>query len=105
MDLGGAETIGEGTADHALDGLTTALDHLVNVVDDGGVDSFDNGRLLAFLQSFERVRNRLSLVDHRDRRLRPTRIGGCTDAALHQKGAGPSAAPVARRGVSPGVSG
>lgn len=52
-------------ADHALDGLTTALDHLVKVVDDGGLGSFDNGRLLEFLQSFERVRNRLSLVDHR----------------------------------------
>lgn len=61
-----ADRFGAGVAvDHALDQLTTALDHLVKVVEDGGLDSFDNGRLQGFIQSFERTRNRLSLVDHR----------------------------------------
>jgi hypothetical protein len=51
--------------DHALDQLTTALDHLVKVVEDGGLDLYDNGQVLGFLQSFERMRNRMALVDHR----------------------------------------
>ena len=51
--------------DHALDQLSTALDHLVKVVEDGGLDGHDNVGLVGFLQTFERVRNRLSLVDHR----------------------------------------
>jgi len=54
-----ADRFGAGVAvDHALDQLTTALDHLVKVVEDGGLDSFDNGRLQGFIQSFERTRNR-----------------------------------------------
>lgn len=50
--------------DHALDQFSTALDHLVKVVGDGGLDAFPDGALVAFMQSFERVRNRMSLVDH-----------------------------------------
>jgi hypothetical protein len=49
----------------ALDGLSTSLDHLVKLVEDGGLDSLDNSGLLGFVQSFEKVRNRLPLVDHR----------------------------------------
>lgn len=51
--------------DHALDQLSTALDHLVKVVEDGGLDYYDNAQMVGFMQSFERFRNRQSLVDHR----------------------------------------
>ena len=50
--------------DHALDQLTVGLDHLVKLVGDGGLDLFDDPGLVGFLQGFEKVRNRLSLVDH-----------------------------------------
>jgi hypothetical protein len=51
--------------DVALDVLSTSLDHLVKLVEDGGLDSLPNSGLLGFVQSFEKVRNRLPLVDHR----------------------------------------
>ncbi len=51
--------------DHALVELETALDHLVKVVEDGGLDHVDDLGLVGFLQGFERLRNRMSLVDHR----------------------------------------
>ena len=66
MNQGADEPRAEATpVDHALDQLTTALDHLVKVVEDGGLDHYDNAQLLDFLQSFERMRNRMALVDHR----------------------------------------
>ena len=63
MTLGSAEVVGP--VDHALDALVTAVDHLVKVVDDGGLDGYDDAQLLGFLQDFERVRNRLPVGDHR----------------------------------------
>src|SRR3954447_4802711 len=51
--------------DHALDALSTAVDHLVKVVEDGGLDAYDDAGLLGFARSFEQVRRRTSLVDHR----------------------------------------
>ena len=67
MVLGGeTAAVAEPTPiDVALDGLSTSLDHLVKLVEDGGLDCFDNSGLLDFARSFERVRNRLPLVDHR----------------------------------------
>ncbi len=66
MNLGDTERQAEVTpVDHALDQLSTALDHLVKVVEDGGLDYYDNSQLVGFMQSFERFRNRQSLVDHR----------------------------------------
>jgi Domain of unknown function (DUF222)/HNH endonuclease len=50
---------------HALLALTVALDGLVSAVDEGGLEHFDDEELVEFLQDFERVRNRLPLVDHR----------------------------------------
>ena len=50
--------------DQALDQLSVGLDHLVKLVEDGGLDHYDDHGLVGFLQGFERVRNRLSLVDH-----------------------------------------
>lgn len=66
MELGGGSTVGEVTpVDHALEHLSTDLDHLVKLVEDGGLDHYDNSRLVGFVQSFEQFRNRLALVDHR----------------------------------------
>ena len=57
---------GEPTAaDAALDGFVAALDHLVGVVDGGGLDGYDGLRLVGFLQRFEQARNRTAVVDHR----------------------------------------
>jgi hypothetical protein len=66
MDLG----LGNGSAmlanpvEDALDQLSVGLDHLVKLVEDGGLDHYDDPGLVGFLQSFERVRNRLPLIDH-----------------------------------------
>jgi hypothetical protein len=51
--------------DHALDQLVTARDHLVKLVDDGGLDGLDNSELVGFWQSFESFRNGLPVLDHR----------------------------------------
>lgn len=51
--------------DHALDQLITSFDHLLKVAEDGGLDHYDTSQLCGFLQSFERFRNRLALIDHR----------------------------------------
>ena len=52
-------------ADAALDTFVESLDHLIAVVDDGGLDGFDASGLMGFLQRFEQARNRSALVDHR----------------------------------------
>ena len=49
----------------ALQALDTALAHLVAVVEAGGLEDYDSPGLVGFLQSFEALRNRLSLIDHR----------------------------------------
>ena len=65
MEIAGTDLVEETAADAALDGFVAALDHLIGVVDDGGLDGFDGLRLVGFLQRFERARNRTALVDHR----------------------------------------
>ncbi|MET1004807.1 MAG: DUF222 domain-containing protein [Propionibacteriaceae bacterium] len=47
-----------------MDQLSTALDHVVKVVEDGGLGGLDDLALVGFMQRFERVRNRMPLVDH-----------------------------------------
>ena len=59
-----AEEITTPVAD-ALKVFETALDGLVATVEAGGLDHFDDAELMAFLQGFERARNRMALVDHR----------------------------------------
>ena len=63
MEVGAADAIGN-PVEHALDQLSVGLDHLVKLVEDGGLDHYDDPGLVGFLQGFEKVRNRLSLVDH-----------------------------------------
>lgn len=70
MELGGKAADGRVVtpADHALDQFVTGLDHLVKVVkvvEDGGLGHYGNADLVGFMQAFERVRNRMPLVDHR----------------------------------------
>jgi hypothetical protein len=48
----------------ALDQLHVSLDHLVKLVGDGGLEVLGDSQLMGFLQGFERLRNRLPLVDH-----------------------------------------
>ena len=66
MDLGvdDASAPSPNPVHQALDQLSVGLDHLVKLVEDGGLDHYDDPGLVGFLQSFEQVRNRLSLVDH-----------------------------------------
>lgn len=49
----------------ALDQVVKAFDQLLAVADDGGAHHLDDAGLVAFLQRFERLRNRVPLVDHR----------------------------------------
>ena len=67
MEFGGDSTVGSlpCPVDLALDALSTSLDHLVKLVEDGGLDVLDDAGFVGFLQGFERLRNRLPLVDHR----------------------------------------
>ena len=65
MESGGRAGRGATPVDHALDALSTALDHLVKVVEDGALDGYDQAGLLGFARSFEQVRRRSGLVDHR----------------------------------------
>jgi hypothetical protein len=50
--------------DLALDQLSVSLDHLVKLVEDRGLETFNDTQLVGFLHGFEQVRNRLPLVDH-----------------------------------------
>ena len=63
MEVGTADAIGN-PVDQALDQLSVGLDHLVKLVEDGGLDHYDDAGFVGFLQAVERVRNRVSLVDH-----------------------------------------
>ena len=58
--------LGEPTAvDLALAAHEASLDHLIKLVEDGGLGDHDDLGLVAVMQRFERLRNRLALVDHR----------------------------------------
>ena len=62
MEIEGREAT---AVDLALDGFSTGLEHLTNLVEDGGLDAFDDVAFVGFLQRFEQLRNRMALVDHR----------------------------------------
>ncbi len=45
----------------ALDQLSVGVDHLVKLVEDGGLDALDTVGFVGFVPGLERVRNRLRL--------------------------------------------
>ena len=51
-------------AELALDDLHVSVDHLLKLVEDRALGSLDDTGLVGFLQGFERLRNRLPLIDH-----------------------------------------
>ena len=51
-------------AEQALDALHVGLDHLIKLVEDRALETLDDTGLVGFLQGFERLRNRLPLIDH-----------------------------------------
>ena len=61
MDAGLDDSDGAVTPlDHAWDQVSTALQHLIKVVEDGGSEAYDVSQLLGLLGQFERARNQLS---------------------------------------------
>ena len=94
-----ARAAGRRRADHALDALSTALDHLVKVVEDGGLDGYDQAGLLGFARSFEQVRRRSGLVDHRlVRDLETRRVAEARPSPARERcWPGCSGCPAARR--------
>lgn len=50
--------------DLALEQLVASFDHLLGIVESGGLETYDDQRLLGFLTGVERMRNRLPLIDH-----------------------------------------
>ena len=57
--------VGDPTAaEQALEDLHVSVDHLIKLVEDRALESLDDTGLVGFLQGFERLRNRLPLVDH-----------------------------------------
>ena len=62
MEIGGREAT---AVDHVLDAWATAQDHLVKLVEDGGLDALDDLGFVGFLQRVERVRHQSALIDHR----------------------------------------
>src|SRR3954451_22511727 len=65
MEIEGGQDSGATPVDDALDALSTAVDHLVKVVEDGGLDGYDQAGLLGFERALEQARRRSGLVDHR----------------------------------------
>ena len=61
---GGVDDV-ESPVAFALDQFSLGVDHLVKILEDGGLDAFDNGGFVGVMQGLERVRNRLPLADHR----------------------------------------
>ena len=59
MDVGDPDQL-----EQALDGLQVGLDHLIKLVEDRALETLDDTGLVGFLQGFERLRNRLPLIDH-----------------------------------------
>ncbi len=53
-----------GQVEQALDTLHVDLDHLIKLVEDHGLETLDDPGLVGFLQGFEKLRNRLPLIDH-----------------------------------------
>ena len=98
--------------DLALEQLSLGVDHLVKLLEDGGLDHYDNAGFVTFTQDFEKIRNRIPLADHRiDRRrgaAEPARGAHPAEHGPHPDvdvaavaGGGVPAGPGRRRGRGP----
>jgi hypothetical protein len=68
MELGGSTTTQRhqrSTVDEALDRFDAALTDLISTAETGGLDQLEPDQQVAVWQRFERLRNKLPLVDHR----------------------------------------
>lgn len=59
------DAVGMDAVDDALGDFLASLDRLITVVEGGQLDSYDDLSWMAFVQAFEKGRNRIPLVDHR----------------------------------------
>ena len=59
MDVGDPDQL-----EQALDGLHVSLDHVIKLLEDRALETLDDNGLVGLLQGFERLRNRLPLIDH-----------------------------------------
>ena len=63
-----SRTPGDGSSSPPVDRFLTQLsgcfDQLVKLVEDGGLDGFDDPGLVGFMQGFDTFRNRIPLIDH-----------------------------------------
>ncbi|HZA05444.1 MAG TPA: hypothetical protein VE617_12840 [Propionibacteriaceae bacterium] len=53
--------------DAALDAVLLSFDRLLHLVEDGGLQQLDERQFLAFLQGYERIRNRARFVERQAR--------------------------------------
>jgi hypothetical protein len=66
--------------DVALDAVLASFDRLLQLVEDGGLQQLDDRQFIAFLQGYERIRNRARFVE-RQARLGVERASAATRAS------------------------
>ena len=56
-------TVDGHAVDAAMEAVLVDFDRLLQLVEDGGLQQLDDVQLVAFLQGYERVRNRIRFVE------------------------------------------
>lgn len=56
-------TVDAGAVDAAMEAVLVSFDRLLQLVEDGGLQQLDDHRFVAFLQGYERIRNRVRFVE------------------------------------------
>lgn len=56
-------TVDAGAVDAAMEAVLVSFDRLLQLVEDGGLQQLDDERFVAFLQGYERIRNRVRFVE------------------------------------------
>jgi hypothetical protein len=60
-------TVDANAVDAALDAVLTNFDRFLQLVENGGLQQLDDHQFLAFLQDYERMRNRVRFVERQAR--------------------------------------
>jgi tRNA A-37 threonylcarbamoyl transferase component Bud32 len=60
-------TVDANAVDDALDAVLTNFDRLLQLVEDGGLQQLDDRQCVAFLDGYERVRNRVRFLERQAR--------------------------------------